>query len=71
MTQEKAMELAQNSVCAQEGTLGQKGNYNGNSKTWWIGLELNEPMEGCNPACVVDIENRTASINWRCMGLIQ
>jgi hypothetical protein len=38
--------------------------------TWWIDFEPNEPKEGCNPACVVDIEKKTAEINWRCTGLI-
>ena len=37
--------------------------------TYWIDLTLEK--EGCSPACVIDIENRTADINWRCTGLIQ
>ena len=39
--------------------------------TWWIGFTPDEPKAGCNPACVVDIENETAEINWRCTGLIK
>ncbi len=36
--------------------------------TYWIGLNIEK--EGCNPACVVNLETRTAEINWRCTGLI-
>ena len=39
--------------------------------TWWIGFLPDEVKEGCNPACVVDIESETAEINWRCTGLIE
>jgi hypothetical protein len=40
-------------------------NYTG---TWWIDLDIQ--LEGCNPACVVDVETGEAVINWRCTGLI-
>jgi hypothetical protein len=36
--------------------------------TYWINLNLEK--EGCNPACVVDIVNKSAEINWRCTGLV-
>jgi len=36
--------------------------------TYWIDLDIER--EGCNPACVVDVEAREAEINWRCTGLI-
>ena len=35
--------------------------------TYWIDLNLTKT--GCNPACVVNVEDRTAEINWRCTGL--
>ncbi len=41
---------------------------NGNTGTWWIDLDVER--EGCNPACVVDVETNGTSINWRCTGLI-
>jgi len=51
------------------------GNYlegqsmcNETTKTWW--LDLNIEKEGCNPACVVNVETKQAEINWRCTGLI-
>lgn len=36
--------------------------------TWWIDLDIER--EGCNPACVINVETRQAEINWRCTGLI-
>jgi hypothetical protein len=36
--------------------------------TYWINLNITK--EGCNPACVVNIADKTAEINWRCTGLI-
>ena len=65
---DKAIDLAQNSECTKEGTLTEQIHYNYNSKTWWIDLEL--PKQGCNPACVVNLEKKTAEINWRCTGLV-
>ena len=35
---------------------------------WWINLDIEK--EGCNPACVINVETKTAEINWRCTGLI-
>jgi len=37
--------------------------------TWWIDLNINKP--GCSPACVIDVVNEKAEINWRCTGLRQ
>jgi len=36
--------------------------------TWWINLDIEK--EGCNPACVINVETKMAEINWRCTGLI-
>lgn len=36
--------------------------------TYWIDLDIEK--EGCNPACVVNVETREAEINWRCTGLL-
>jgi hypothetical protein len=36
--------------------------------TWWIDLDIQK--EGCNPACVINVETKMAEINWRCTGLI-
>jgi len=41
---------------------------NEDTGTYWIDLDIEK--EGCNPACVVDLETREAEINWRCTGLI-
>ena len=64
----QAIDLARNSECTEEGTLTEQIHYNDNSKTWWIDLEL--PKQGCDPACVVNLEKKTAEINWRCTGLV-
>jgi len=34
--------------------------------TYWINMNLTK--EGCSPACVVDVANQSATINWRCTG---
>jgi len=58
------------STCVQDGETLSSGYYNENSKTWWFDATLSETPSGCNPACVVSEETRTAEINWRCTGLI-
>ncbi len=62
---DKAINLAKNSECTKEGTLTEEIHYNQNSKTWLIDLEL--PKQGCDPACVINLEEKTAEINWRCI----
>lgn len=61
-------EIARNSECGEMGELEDKYVCNENSGTWWIDLDVRK--EGCNPACVVNVETREAKINWRCTGLI-
>lgn len=36
--------------------------------TWWIDLDIQK--EGCNPACVINVETKMVEINWRCTGLM-
>ncbi len=58
-------------TCIKGGeSLASGGDYNENTKTWWFDANLNSTPEGCNPACVVSEETKTAEINWRCTGLI-
>ncbi|MFC1700850.1 hypothetical protein ACFLZ0_01815 [Patescibacteria group bacterium] len=56
--------------CSMAGVLTDDYFYNENSKTWWIDLERIPELEkdGCNPACVVNEETKTAEVNWRCAG---
>lgn len=68
LTKEEARKIAESSACLKEGSLNSEEFYNENSKTWWFGIKAEKP--GCNPACVVFEENKTAEINWRCTGLI-
>ncbi|MFH1134331.1 MAG: hypothetical protein V1735_07645 [Nanoarchaeota archaeon] len=37
--------------------------------TYWINLNLT--MQGCSPACVINLASNAAEINWRCTGLNQ
>ena len=62
-----AKEIAINSECGDN--LRETFVCNKITGTYWIDLNLEK--EGCGPACGGNIENRTASINWRCTGLIQ
>ena len=62
-----AKEIAINSECGDN--LKETFVCNEVTGTYWIDLDLEK--EGCSPACVVDIENRTANINWRCTGLLK
>lgn len=67
MSLTEAKEIAINSECGDR----LKENYmcNEYTGTWWIDLDIEK--EGCNPACVVNVETGTAEINWRCTGLIE
>ena len=67
LTLSDAKEIAINSECGDN--LKETFICNETTGTYWIDLNLEK--EGCSPACVVDIEDRTASINWRCTGLIK
>lgn len=60
--------IAVNSECGEYGVT-KDYQCNENTKTIWI--ELAEEKEGCSPACVVSIEDKTAEINWRCTGLVE
>jgi hypothetical protein len=57
-------------TCVKGGEVLGQGEYNENTKTWWFDANLNATQEGCNPACVVSGETKTAEINWRCTGLV-
>jgi hypothetical protein len=64
----EAVEIAQNSECLEEGQLEGTRFCNQDTGTWWIDLDVDSP--GCNPACVVNVADKTAEINWRCTGLL-
>ena len=67
LTLSHAKEIAINSECGDN--LKEPFLCNEVTGTYW--LDLNLEKEGCSPACVVSLKDRTASINWRCTGLIQ
>lgn len=66
LTISDAKNIAKDSECGDDF----KETYmcNENTGTYWIDLEIEK--EGCNPACVVNLETRKAEINWRCTGAI-
>jgi len=68
LTEEEAIEIAQNSDCVSEGTLTDIILYNEDTDTYWIDLDLEKP--GCNPACVVYEAYKKAVINYRCTGAL-
>jgi len=69
MGEAEARALAE-SLCIKGGEALGRGVYNENSKTWWFDANLNAAKPGCNPACVVSTETKSAEINWRCTGLL-
>lgn len=69
MAFKEAMKLALSGECAKMGMLAEKGNCNAYTGTWWIDLDLFEKKEGCNPACVINVDTKATEINWRCTGL--
>ncbi|MFA5076025.1 MAG: hypothetical protein WC480_01260 [Patescibacteria group bacterium] len=62
-----AKEIAVRSDCVKEGILENEHWCNENSGTWWI--KLATAKTGCNPACVINVEDQKAEINWMCTGL--
>lgn len=70
MTEAEARVIAEE-TCIKGGESLSAGTYNDNSKTWWYDANLNATRAGCNPACVVSVETKTAEINWRCTGAIK
>jgi len=55
--------------CLQPSVVCEKSYVcNENTGTYWINLDIKK--EGCNPACVINLETRTAEINWRCTGAL-
>lgn len=69
MSIEQAIITAQASDCATQGTLTENYVCNENTETLWIDLTV-EDKEGCNPACVVNVNTGEVETNWRCTGLI-
>lgn len=69
LTEKEARTTAEAS-CIKGGEALSDGVYNASSNTWWFDANLNATREGCNPACVVSEETKTAEINWRCTGLL-
>lgn len=39
--------------------------------TFWIDVTTSPAVQGCSPACVVTLKDKTAAVNWRCTGALQ
>jgi len=63
----EAREIALASDCVEQGALKEQHFCNEYTGTWWLDLDIE--MEGCSPACVVNIVTKETEINWRCTGL--
>ncbi len=70
LTEEEAVEIAENSKCVDEGELTDNIMYNENTDTYWIDMVLKEEKPGCMPACVVYEAYKKAVINYRCTGAL-
>lgn len=68
LSYDDAKEIAESSDCVSEGNLKTTHMCNENTGTWWIDLDIKK--EGCSPACVINVNDKTAEINWMCTGLI-
>ncbi len=68
MSIDNAFAIAEESVCVSEGALLSTYVCNEGTNTLWIDLDID--MEGCSPACVVNVLTGEAEINYRCTGLI-
>jgi len=68
MSYEQAASIAKNSACAEQGQLEETHYCNTDTGTWWIDLSIEKP--GCSPACVVNANDGSAEINWRCTGAL-
>ena len=69
LSYQEAVDVAQDSEClVEKGQLKETRFCNEDTGTWWIDLEMEMP--NCNPACVVDLNSKTAEINGRCLGAL-
>lgn len=68
ITLDEAVDIAENSNCAQEGEIRRECNCNEHNGSCWMDIEAKKP--GCSPSCVVDLETKEAQVNWGCTGLI-
>ena len=68
MSYDEAVQIAENSECTKQGRLKDTHFCNENTGTWWIDMEADEP--GCMPACVINVNDKSAEINWRCTGAL-
>ncbi|OGT08066.1 MAG: hypothetical protein A2X78_04570 [Gammaproteobacteria bacterium GWE2_37_16] len=54
--------------CVKVGKFKKNHWCNEISGTWWIGLHTKKT--NCSPACVINIVDKSADVNYMCMGLL-
>ena len=72
LTLETSRQLAETSgsECMVAGTLKENRVCNNYTNTYWMDLEPHTEQPMCNPACVVNLETREVTVNWRCTGVL-
>jgi len=68
MSYDEAVRIAQSSECTEMGRLKDTYFCNEDTGTWWIDMGADKP--GCMPACVINVNDGSAEINWRCTGAL-
>jgi len=68
LTLEEALTIAQRDCTGGTIDITKEKLCNSITGTWWLGFIPDEPKEGCNPACVVSVDDKIAEVNWRCTG---
>ena len=65
MTFDEAKKIAENSSeCLKVGKINNNHFCNEITGTWWINLSTN--IKNCSPACVIDVETKSSTVNYRC-----
>jgi len=66
----EAISLAKNSqICNKVGKLKNSHWCNETTGTWWIPISVK--MQNCSPTCVVNVVDKSVSVNYMCMGLLR
>jgi hypothetical protein len=64
----EAKKIALKSDCLKVGKLKDAHWCNDITGTWWINIK--STLKGCYPACVINIADKKASVNYMCTGLL-
>ncbi|MBS3076630.1 hypothetical protein J4481_02730 [Candidatus Pacearchaeota archaeon] len=65
-----AKQIAENSECSAEGKITETPYCNSETGTWWFGIDAEIPEYCFGVSCVVNVETKTAEVQWMCGGAI-